>query len=105
MVNGFDKINQRLGAANTIVVFYSQKDAVFGGIVTALTQTVDCPLVGLFTVNPFGFPAGEYSNVWGTQYGGMINPFFHICNLGIAFFALGQGEIIAYRGAADIHTT
>ena len=35
MVNCFDKINQRLGAANTIVVFDAQKDALFGGVITA----------------------------------------------------------------------
>ena len=69
--------DEAFGVADAVVIFDTEKDTVFGGVIAAFAQAFDGPLIGLGASDAFGFPPSKYANMWRAEYCGVVNPLFY----------------------------
>ena len=74
------------------MVFNAEKDAALAGVIAAIAQAIDGPLVGLFTVYP-GLAAGKDADMRRAEQGSVIDPLLYIGNLRVALGPLGRENI------------
>jgi hypothetical protein len=86
---------------NAAMIFQSQHDAPFAGVVAAFLERIQAQPFGLLRRQVAG-SAGEHAQMRRAHHGRAIDPAFDTGDFPVAVSSGGKGEAVSHRGSRDV---